>query len=350
MAKKKYYDITAMLKTNAQYMLLLGQRANGKSYQAKLTAIRAALNGQPFVYLRRWREDIKPKSVASYFGDMPLETLAPEWEYINAARGEIYLAKRDEKGKEIHGPLLGRYCALNEAERYKSQTFIGYKYIVYEEFITDKTYIPEEPRLLQQLVSTIARDKPITVLMIGNTLSRVCPYFSEWCLENVLKQKQGTIEIYHFHTDDKTIVDVAVEYCATVQSKNTMFFGQAARQIVTGEWDTVAVPRLPRKQYEYEKVYEILVEYQKFKFVIELLVENQNGGKICFVYPFTGSRKIDRVLTDAFNESPFVSSALDPSKTPERYIKDCFRLSKVCYSDNLTGSDFKHVLNAFHMI
>lgn len=344
---KKYYDISAILETGAQYMLLLGQRANGKSYQAKLTAVRAALNGRPFVYLRRWRADITPKSVASYFGDVPLESLVgDEWEYIQAGKGEIYLASRDEKGKEIHGPVLGRYCALNESERYKSQTFVDYQYIIYEEFITDKTYIPDEPRLLQQFVSTVARDRTVTVIMVGNTLSRVCPYFSEWCLENVLKQKQGTIEIYHFHTDDGT-VDVAVEYCATAKSKNTMFFGQAAKQIITGEWDTVAVPKLMRKQYEYEKVYELLVEYQKFKFVIELLVENQNGGKLCFVYPFTGARHFDRIITDRFDESPFISSRLDVTKRPEQYIRECFQLNKVCYSDNLTGSDFKHVMDTF---
>lgn len=42
MAKKEYYNITNMLATNAQYMILLGQRANGKSYQAKKTVIENA--------------------------------------------------------------------------------------------------------------------------------------------------------------------------------------------------------------------------------------------------------------------------------------------------------------------
>lgn len=40
--KKKYYDISNLLKTKAQYMILLGQRANGKSYQAKLTVLKEA--------------------------------------------------------------------------------------------------------------------------------------------------------------------------------------------------------------------------------------------------------------------------------------------------------------------
>ena len=42
MARKKYYDISAILETDAQYMMLLGQRSNGKSYQAKQTILKNA--------------------------------------------------------------------------------------------------------------------------------------------------------------------------------------------------------------------------------------------------------------------------------------------------------------------
>ena len=238
---------------------------------------------------------------------------------------------------------------INESERYKSWSFIDYDFIVYEEFITDKAYLVDEPRQLQQFVSTVARDRRMTVLLIGNTLSRVCPYFNEWCLDGVLKQKQGTIEIYHHHVKDG-IVDIAVEYCANSNTDNKMFFGQSAKQIITGEWDTVDVPKLPRKQYEYEKVYEVLLTYQKFQFVIELLIEPIHGGKLCHVYPFTGSREIYRKISDVFSDLPNVTSKLDISRKPEQMIADCFRLNKICYSDNMTGSDFKNVLNTFPVV
>ena len=39
----KYYDISNVLKTEAQYIILLGQRSNGKSYQAKLTVLKRIL-------------------------------------------------------------------------------------------------------------------------------------------------------------------------------------------------------------------------------------------------------------------------------------------------------------------
>lgn len=350
---KKYYDITNLLNTKAQYMMLLGQRANGKSYQAKKTALENAyLNKRWFVYLRRYKADIKTKAVESYFADMPIKKITKgEYTGISAWNGSIYFTFINEKGEIEKGIEIGKYCALNEYERYKSWAFVDYDYILYEEFITDKIYLDEEPRLLQQFVSTVARHNQITVLLIGNTLSRVCPYFNEWALDGVLKQKIGTIEIYHFHVFDsdnnESIIDIAVEYCANANYDNKMFFGQTSKQIISGEWDTIDVPKLPKEQFEYEKIYEVLVEYQKFKFVIELLVEPKEGGVICFVYPFTGNRKIERKLTEVFSDNPYITNKLDTKKRPEYIMSECFRLNKVCYSDNLTGSDFKHVVDVF---
>lgn len=336
-----------MLTTKAQYMMLLGQRSNGKSYQVKYTILKNAYEtGRKFVYLRRWKEDIKQKAVVAYFGDMPISKITDNnWEGIDVYNGEIYFY-RIEDDKKIKSESIGRFCALNENERYKSWTFPDYDYIDYEEFITDKVYLVDEPRLLQQFVSTVARDNQITVFLVGNTLSRVCPYFSEWCLDGVLKQKQGTIEIYHHHVKD-SVIDIAVEYCSNVNNENKMFFGQSAKQIISGEWDTVDVPKLPRKQYEYEKVYEVLFTYQKFSFVIELLIEPQNGGRLLHIYPYTGTREIERKITNDFSDLPNVTNQLVRSKKAEQYMIECFNLDKVCFSDNLTGSDFKNVTKTF---
>lgn len=109
MAKKKnYYDISNILKTHAQYMILLGQRANGKSYQAKITALKNAYeNKRKFVYLRRWKEDIKTKAVESYFGDMNIHAITNgEYDTIVAWGGEIYFGKIADEGKISKGEKL----------------------------------------------------------------------------------------------------------------------------------------------------------------------------------------------------------------------------------------------------
>lgn len=365
MAKSsKYYDITNLLSTKAQYLMLLGQRSNGKSYQVKETVIKDAYEyiksdgkrGSRFIYLRRWVTDIKAKAVKAYFDDftefnkdnkLAVKELTEQmYVDIEAWNGFIYFVGIDEKGERYRTQPIGRYCALNEYERYKSQAFINYKNIVFEEFITDATYLNNEPTQLQQFCSTVLRDVEGRVFLVGNTLSRVCPYFNEWCLDGVLKQKQGTIEIYHHHIKDD-IVNIAVEYCANANIKNTMFFGQSAKQIVSGEWDTKEVPKLPRKLEEYERVYEVLVEYQSFKFILDLLIEPEEGGVIVYIYPNTSGRQIDRIITEQFSDSPFISARLDTTKRPEYLINECFRRGKVCYSDNLTGADFNHVNEVF---
>ena len=349
MAKKKqYYSIKKLISTGAQWLILLGQRANGKSYSTKELVLENAFkNHRKFVYLRRWESDIKETNVTSYFSDMPiLQITNGQYCGVMAYHGYIYFYNLDDEDKVIKGECIGRYCALRLNERYKSQVFDNYDYIVYEEFITDRLYLDDEPRILQQFVSTVFRHNAGKVILVGNLLSRVCPYFEEYCLTHTLKMKPGDIEIYHHHVGDDTI-DIAVEYCSTINYQNTMFFGQASKTIISAEWDTKDVNKLPGKQEDYEEVYKILVEYQQFKFVMSLLVD-QEGGKIVFVYPKTTSNKsIDRILTDRFDTSPLVSSRLDLNRKPEKYISDAFRLNKVCYSDNLTGSDFVHVNDHF---
>ena len=356
MRKGKYYDISNLLSTEANYMMLLGERANGKSYQVKKTVLEAAYTKHRwFVYLRRYQADIRTKAVSAYFEDMPIREITNgEYTGVIAYNGEVFFTTQDEAGDIKKGLRIGRYCDLNDLERYKSWAFPDFDYVVYEEFITDSIYLNDEPTLLQQFVSTVARHRKITVFLIGNTLSRVCPYFHEFCLENVLKMKIGTIEVYHHHfTDqngDDTTIDIAVEYCANANFENKMFFGHTAKQIVSGEWETHDMPKLPRKQFEYENVYEILIEYQSFKFVLSLLVEPQEGGLIGFIYPFTGQRKIERIISQEISDNPLISGGLDPSRVPEARIIQCAKQKKIAYSDNLTGADFTHVNNAIHLL
>lgn len=341
MAKKQYYDITSLLKAEALYNILLGERSNGKSYQVKKVCLEDIrdLKGK-FVYIRRWDTDIKAHSVENYFDDMPLSDLIG-CDKLKAWNGEIF--KTDEDGKRTEA--IGYYCGLNVAEHYKSNVFTGVRNIIFEEFITDNAYLYDEPNKLMHLISTIARDSNVRVFLIGNTLSRVCPYFAEWCLEGVLKQKLGTIEIYHHHKEDYT-VDIAVEYCANAGTTSNMFFGRASKQIMSGEWDTYDLPRLPRSQIDYDIVYEVMVTYQSFRFCLQLLIERKKGGAIIFCYPLTKKRKIYRQIQEEFSDLPNITNQLDSRIKPEAIMIDCYRTGKICYSDNLTGSDFKHVIEA----
>lgn len=345
--KKQYYDITNLLSTNAQYMILLGQRANGKSYQVKKTLIENAYAGNgKFVYIRRWDREVKASIAANYFDDCPIETITNgKYNRAYARQGNIYLINDNNENALEDKMHVGHYISLNRAVNVKSNVFNDVKWAVFEEFITDDAYLYLEPEKLMQVISTYFRDNDGHVFLVGNTITRVCPYFSYWCLKGALTQQQGTIEIYHHTCDDGDVVDIAVENCAPVEKKNNMFFGSAAKQIVSGEWQTRDMPKLPRTQLEYDVVYEIEFEYQMFRFCLQLLVEPKEGGVLVFVYPMTKKRKIYRKIRDTFSDLPNVTNKLDARIKPEAVMIDCFRLNKVCYATNLCGADFTQIMS-----
>lgn len=281
-SKKQYYDISNLLKTNAQYMILLGMRANGKSYQAKKTVIEKALDeGEKFVYLRRWDREVKASTASNYFDDCPIEELSHgKYNAAYARQGSIYLINTTEEDPYKDKFHVGYYASLNRAVNFKSNVYTDVHWAIFEEVITDDAYLYDEPNKLQQIISTFFRNNDGHVLLVANTISRVCPYFTHWCLEGVLRQKQGTIEVYHHHLDNGDVVDIAVENCESVEKKSNMFFGNVEKQIVSGEWETRDMPKLPRTMLEYDIVYEVEVIYQMFRFCLQLLVEPKEGGTL----------------------------------------------------------------------
>ena len=348
---KRYYELQHLLDCKCFWMLLYGMRSNGKSYAVKKKIIEDALQGITFVYLRRWGDDIKGPGVEAYFDDMPFNELT-EGQYvgIKAYQGYLYFYTIGEDDKPVRvGGAIGRYCALNLYERYKSQVFKTCGNIVYEEFLTDKVYLNNEPKLLMQFVSTVARDRDINVFMIGNTISRVCPYFDEWGLaKGIHNQKPGTINIYHLKGENG-VVDIAVENCEAVNTSSKMFFGHASKQIIRGEWDVDDVPKLLKPYEFYSLLYEMTVIAGEFKYIMQLMSDDENGGLFVYVYPNTKERKTMRMISPDFNTSPWITNGLRHDIKAECCIADCIKNGKLCYSDNLTGTDFRKVMTNYDL-
>lgn len=348
---KRYYELQHLLDCKCFWMLLYGMRSNGKSYAVKKKLIEDAMQGITFVYLRRWGDDIKGPGVEAYFDDMPFNELTDgQYVGIKAYQGYLYFYTIGEDDKPVRvGGAIGRYCALNLYERYKSQVFKNCGNIVYEEFLTDKVYLNNEPKLLMQFVSTVARDRDINVFMIGNTISRVCPYFDEWGLaKGIHNQKPGTINIYHLKGENG-VVDIAVENCEAVTSSSKMFFGHASKQIIRGEWDVDDVPKLLKPYEFYSLLYEMTVIAGEFKYIMQLMSDDENGGLFVYVYPNTKERKTMRTISPDFNTSPWITNGLRHDIKAECCIADCIRNGKLCYSDNLTGTDFRKVMTTYDL-
>lgn len=368
MAKENFYNIRNLLEVanEAPYLLLLGERANGKSYQAKLVCLWEAYNEcdyreflltgkkkakkrYQFGYLRRFDLDIKQTAVTDYFSDMTDEIIkitGGQYDRVICYQGFIYFASFDGE-KVVKGKEIGRPFALSLAQHYKSRAYPDIGTVLFEELIPDDgRYLPNEPKLLFSIISTIARRDKIRCICVGNKMTRVVPYFNEWELRPVLKMKDGAIDIYNQPTGqydedgNPTYIQIVVEMCATIGQKNQMFFGKRAKAIVSSSWNTECYPYLEKDLSEYEEHYSVLYEYGDFSFMIKLLTDDKD--RLLFIYPFTGNRDkiIRRVSTTEYNLSRFVTPYFDKITKYDELVIDLLNKKKVCFSDNLCGTDF----------
>lgn len=356
---KKYYTLDAILAKKARYNVLFGERSNGKSYAVKLRCIKRYFeNNEKFVYMRRWREDLMQGRAEDYWNDMEEddegnrrieEITSGKYTCISVYRNHIYLANRDEQGKKIRGEECGRITCLTGDTHDKSNVFVKYYRIILEEMITESGYLPDEVSTFMSLVSTILRKRKGEVFLLGNTLTKTCPYFREWGLINVPRQKQGTIDVYHYRTDEyndngeQIIVDIACEYCENTRGRSLMIFGN--KMITSGEWQSKSLPHLPLQYDEYKRIMSVLLRDELELFAIDLLTYKKKPLLYIRLIDkkWTEDRKYDIIITDNFYHDYKYLKRL-PKK-----ISVLFRLlfdsGKVCYEDNLVGTTFLTLLN-----
>ena len=361
MAKNpKYYSLDNILKRDSEYNIILGQRSNGKSYAVKNHCIKKAWDNSKarFIVLRRLAEEIRPSVIEHYFSDVPINIITGgECDNIKVYRSEIWACKFDtdtDKNKKVK--LLGYVRALIKAAQYKSGDYTDCTDIIYEEFIaeTGARYLPNEPNELQSFVSTVARLRKISVWLVGNTISRICPYFTEWGLVNIPRQKQGTIDTYEVQTqqlDDNNEpikIKISVEN-AEGSTTGKMFFGSAAKMIDNGAWHTSKqYPGLPRPYADYAKIYTVVMFGYGFTFLLELL--QYRNEYVWFVTPKTTPiQRGTRTVSNTFSPDLMHTNGFVALNEGERRAFNLLLQNKIAYSDSLTAEDFlsvrKNLLN-----
>lgn len=349
--KKRQYvkqsDIKKQL-SGCDFLLVLGERSNGKSYSSKNLIIKECYkNKKEFIYLRRYDLDVKDSLCVGYFGDCPIETMTGgEYTCVDVWRKGIYLSNIDENGKVKHGQKIGYCHALSGAEHYKSLAFPDVNYIIYEEVVSqDGRYLFSEPSKLQQYVSTIYRHRKGKVILIGNTISRICPYYNEWDLK-VAKQKLGTVEDYVFHNDNGDDTRLKVYLTDTLNYNTGMFFGLPAKNITKGAYDVTEQPHLPKPLTKYKTLYNVVVEYNEFKFLCTLFMDKENNDIVWYVQPKTTDIKAGtRVISNKFYTNPLCTRSFrNPLSATEQKIFNYIYTGKICFSDNLTGTEWNNII------
>lgn len=350
--KNGYYTLRDIHKLNCIWNIIYGDRAKGKSFAVKEESLNYAWETQkPTIgYIRRYRDDITSELVSKYFQDRGVNLVEKiskgQYDMIDFYRGYLWWAKR-EQGKIIRGEPCGEAFALNLCERYKSTGHPYLKHYIVEEVLSDKGYIPNEPQVLQNLISTLARfDEDIKVYLIGNLISRVCPYFTDWNLHGVRNQKPGTIDLYKMIQEDGTEVPIAVEFAPSPEDKKSkVFFGKAEKSIQGAQWQTKDYAHLPDEYEKFNEIYNICYEGSSgFNFNLKLLSHKEEGYLIVFVYPakvLTG-----RILSQRFSTDIFTTPQLSKDNPVEVLYHNLIVRNKIVFCDNLTGEDFYNSLKS----
>lgn len=366
--KQTFYRLEKLNDTipEANYRILLGERSNGKSFAVKERGALRAWNSptDKFMLFRRWGVDIKASYVEQYFKDLPITAITNnECNTINCTGGKIYLARYNSESKVKVSSVahIGYYRDLCGEQHCVSQNFDDVSMGIFEEFVSRDYYLPNEPEKLQQFVSTFARRRFVPVYMIGNTISRVCPYFRDWELTRIMRQKIGTIDKYEIHTGNydedgkEIIVIISVEYCENSGKNSKMFFGKPSEMITSGTWQVKAYPHLEGKLCEYRVMHKLIFIHTGFKFEMFFLLD-KNNNPFWYVRPFTDDVKSPklqnmRFVTHTYNEliglpSLNTSIGFKPFTDDERIAFNY--MERVCFSDNLTGTDFNTCLQTIN--
>ena len=353
--KEKYYKLDNILAKNCEYNVILGERSNGKSFAVKSYCIAQFLKeGDMFVYLRRWDLDVKKKNVDKYFSDAALHDLIRNWSHgrydsVVFYSGDLYLATTQPDGDIVRKVKCGYVVSLSADTHFKSLNLPEVGNIIFEEFVTKTMYLDDEITAFFSIISTVARRKMLKVWLIGNTISRLCPYFAEWSLTHVPKQKQGTIDIYHQKTKNDHIINIAVELCTDIVEKS-MVFGKSASMANSGEWECDSYPNLPYNYREYELCYSAAVEKYNMRYMIELL--RHNSIYVAYVHTIKNTipAKCKRLITDNYSDNPLQTKYLTVVTKGDNILLRLIKNYKVCYSDNLTGTEFNTLLEGGDLI
>lgn len=363
MSNKKItrYNLDAIDQKGALFNLIYGERSNGKSYQVKhkKAVVKYLKTGRRFILLRRWREEISSEKIEQYFSDVDvMELTEGKYNCIVMFKKQLYLANYDvETGKTHKGERIGYVMALNAEQHYAGASYLDVDDIIFEEFMARGSYLGNtEPDKLLNLWSTVDRKRGTTrVWLVGNTISRVCPYISEWGLRQIVStQKQGDINVIELPTDTTDengkpiLVKLAIEHCKST-GVSSMAFGRHRNMINKGSWQSDPQPHLPKSLNEYKSRFSFMFVYQDFKFACSYLQDKEEGLYVFFVKPYKGD--IDDktiVFSDQVKPSPYWQRDIYGTEFPNKALNDLFRSFRegiIFYATDLCGTDFKQVID-----
>lgn len=230
-----HYTNERIKKEKANINLIIGGKSIGKSYNIKHEEMiyNYLKTGNRFILLRRWQADITTLWSEQYFADVDIYKITNgKYNCISIYRKTVYLSNYEsETGKTKRIEKIGYVMSLSTEQHMSSASFLDVDEIIFEEFMERGSYIKDEPNRLMIFYNTIDRNRGTTKLwLIGNTITRVCPYLQEWNIQKLVSSmKMGDIKTLIIH-NEKNDVKLAIEYAVSNITK-TLAIGKAKSMI-----------------------------------------------------------------------------------------------------------------------
>lgn len=252
----KWYSLDNILKHDAQYYMIFGERSNGKSYAVdKYIIDKFFEEGKQFAFVKRYEEDIKSKYMSEVFNPLENYILEKYGHRLKFYRGQWLVYEDGLEGKLADCKIFGYAFSLANVNRTKATSYPEIDTILFEEFMSiDCTYLPDELNLFLNLISTIVRYRHnVKIFMLANAISKFSPYSSALGIR-LHRIKKGDI-ILKEYTDKKGFkTRFAIERSENVnvfdnnQNTNKIVynnFGNAGvgQMITSGEFEVHAYPR-----------------------------------------------------------------------------------------------------------
>lgn len=353
----KYYSLNKINKKNATYNVIFGERSNGKTYATLKQVLENYFSdGSQFAYIRRWSVDVQPKRMNNLFNaiieDGYLEKLSGgKFTAIFYRTGRFYLCTYNDKGKPIYNEedIIGYAFSLSENEHNKANSYPRVITIIFDEFLTNKIYLPDEFILFMNTVSTIVRQRTnVKIYMLGNTVNKFCPYFKEMGLTNILTMKQGTIDVYTYG-DSK--LKVAVEYADSKKKfkKNNFYFAfnnPKLKMITGGSWELNIYPHAPVKWLPKNIMFIYFIVFNDSLYQCEII--NKDDNVFTYIHEKTTPIKNpDNDIIYTLDYNPKINynvNILKPLNDYQNKITWFFTHDRVYYQNNNVGDAINNYL------
>ena len=353
----KYYSLKQILKKNATYNVIIGERSNGKTYSVLKYGIENYLKtGGQIGIVRRWREDVIGRRASGIFSALNedgtiTELTKGQFTRVYYWSGKFFLANVDDKNKIIYNDedCIGHTFALSENEHNKSISYPKITTVLFDEFLTKHIYLQDEFILFMNTLSTIIRQRDnVKIFMCGNTVNKYSPYFDEMGLSHVAKQKQGTIDLYGY---GESTLKVAVEYCASLakQKKNNFYFAfdnPKLNMIKNGSWELGIYPHLPVRYRPNNILFIYFIVFDDDVYQCEIV--RINSDMFTYIHrkttPLKNSKKdIVYSLEDNISMN-YNKNIYQPTNKSLHKITWFFTHDKVFYQNNDVGNSIHNYL------